>query len=400
MPSLIHLIYCSAAKTPLQDADLRQLLVRARAKNARLGITGMLLYENGSFFQILEGVPETVDQLFQQISQDERHTKVTTIIHEPIVKRAFAEWTMGYSNVSPEELDEIVGMNDFFTDGSSFTQINPGRAKKLLSAFRDGRWRSKVKYAIAPDPGHGNEAMLMRPATMLNPKVSFAFQPIIDARSTSVIAYEAIIRGQNNEAFSDILPLIEDQEWSYFDTSCRAIAISLAAKLGLSCSLNINFMASRLEDAHTAIGSSLDAAEKNGIEPSRIILQIDQARLIDEPEQFARIIEEYRGAGLRISINQFGSGRAGLNLLEPLRPEMISLNAKLVRGIDKNGPRQAIVLGLLQTCNDLGIDLVAKHIEKMEEYEWFCQEGINLMQGDLIVSPGFELLPCPIYPRL
>jgi EAL domain-containing protein (putative c-di-GMP-specific phosphodiesterase class I) len=398
MSQLIHLIYSSAGTRPFQDEELVELLARSRAKNAGLGITGMLLYDNGSFFQILEGSPEAVDQLYQTIAQDERHTKAVVIIREPIPKRSFGEWTMGYSKVTAEELDEIVGLNDFFATGSSFTEVNSGRAKKLLAAFREGRWRSKVKYTAPPADKEHPELISMQPATMQTTKVSFSFQPIIDVRMSSIVAYEALICGVNNEEFLTISPQISEQEWSHFDTNCRAIAVSLAAKLGLSCDLHLNFLARHVDDARSAIRSTLDAAERNGIEPSRIILEIDQEKLIGDFDQFARTIEEYRSAGLRIAIDHFGAGRAGLNLLEPLRPEMICLNAQLVRDIDTNGPRQAIVRGVYQTCNDLGIDIIAKHVETDEEYNWFCEEDINLIQGNLIAKPEFEKLCAATYP--
>jgi Sensors of blue-light using FAD len=190
MITLSHLIYSSAATQPFDDTEMAQLLRRARANNARLGITGMLLYENGSFFQVLEGNSEALARVYQNIARDTRHTKVVTIIQEPIAKRAFDEWTMGYSRVSPEELDEIVGLNDFFTHSTSFTQINSGRAKKLLAAFRDGRWRSKVAHTSLPNR---QEAVVLavHPATMQAPKVSFAFQPIIDVGTSTIKAYEA-----------------------------------------------------------------------------------------------------------------------------------------------------------------------------------------------------------------
>lgn len=398
MSQLIHLIYSSAGTRPFQDEELVELLIRSRSKNARLGITGMLLYDNGSFFQILEGYPEAVDKLYQTIAQDERHTKAVVIIREPIPKRSFGEWTMGYSKVTAQELDEIIGSNDFFATGSSFTEVNSGRAKKLLAAFREGRWRSKVKYTSLPADKEHPELVSMQPATMQTTKVSFSFQPIIDVSMSSIVAYEALICGVNNEEFLTISTQISEQEWSHFDTNCRAVAVSMAAKLGLSCDLHLNFLARHVDDARSAIRSTLDAAERNGIEPSRIILEIDQEKLIGDSEQFARTIEEYRSAGLRIAIDHFGAGRAGLNLLEPLRPEMICLNAQLVRDIDTNGPRQAIARGIYQTCSDLGIDLIAKHVETDDEYNWFCEEGINLIQGNLIAKPEFEKLCSATYP--
>ena len=389
---LIHLIYTSAATQYFKPETLLALLGKARAKNASMGISGMLLYENGSFFQILEGPEAAIDSLYKTIAQDDRHEKVVTIIREPIAKRAFAEWTMGLAGVSSENLDEMAGLNDFFTSGKSFDGTNPGRAKKLLDAFRLGRWRSKVSYTM---PVANAEQIRAN----LTPKISFAFQPIIGGVESEVVAYEAYFCGPNSESFHQILPTIDEQEWTFFDTSGRAKAIDLAMKLGLTCNLHLNFMARHLEDARGAIRSTLESAARHNLEPRKLVLEIDQDRLIGEPTEMGKIIEEYRGAGLRISIDHFGVGRAGLSLLEPLRPEMISLSANLVTGIASNGSRQAILRGILQTCNDLGIDLIAKHIEQIDDYYWLRDEGVNFFQGNLIAMEAFEELPIPVFPH-
>jgi len=108
-------------------------------------LTGMLLYAEAdrSFFQVLEGAPEPIERLLQKLRLDERHGHLTVIIREPIADRSFKEWTMGFASVTPESLNEIPGLNDFFQNGSCFTDLDTGRAKKLLAAFAEGRWRSK-----------------------------------------------------------------------------------------------------------------------------------------------------------------------------------------------------------------------------------------------------------------
>ncbi len=102
----------------------------------------MLLYIEGGFFQVLEGEPAAVDAVYQNIEADPRHERITLIIREPIVRRSFGEWTMGFEALGLKEANELIGENDFFTSASCVTQLTPGRAKKLLSAFRTGRWRA------------------------------------------------------------------------------------------------------------------------------------------------------------------------------------------------------------------------------------------------------------------
>jgi hypothetical protein len=142
---LFHCIYCSAsAKVELSRKQLDELLAKCRENNARLEITGMLLYQNRSFFQVLEGDQEAVESLYEKIAGDKRHLRVTKIISEPIEQRAFGDWTMGFPKVSSNELAEIPGLNDFFTRGESYMNLGAGRAKTLLDAFKNGRWRAAL----------------------------------------------------------------------------------------------------------------------------------------------------------------------------------------------------------------------------------------------------------------
>jgi len=104
----------------------------------------MLLYHQDSFFQVLEGPPAAVDKIYQRISEDSRHVKIVKLIQEPIDERGFADWTMGLGRMERDELGAIPGLNDFFRRGSCLWELEPGRARTLLEAFREGRWRRTV----------------------------------------------------------------------------------------------------------------------------------------------------------------------------------------------------------------------------------------------------------------
>lgn len=143
-PPLVHVIYASAATIEFDDAALTALLKQARENNARLGVTGMLLYTGGDFIQVLEGAQDVVDKLYEYIGRDKRHNRITKIIRESITERAFGEWTMGFAQPTREELADLDGRNDFFAAASCFRALDDGRAKHLLAAFADGRWRTSA----------------------------------------------------------------------------------------------------------------------------------------------------------------------------------------------------------------------------------------------------------------
>ncbi|MGB5444450.1 MAG: BLUF domain-containing protein [Psychromonas sp.] len=141
MSELMHLIYASKATIDFSDDDIVDLLTKARKNNHSLNVTGMLLFDKGSFLQVLEGEEETVNKLFTKISRDKRHANIVSIISEAISERYLNDWSMGYVSISRSELEKIEGMNDFFKDGSCLADIDKGRAKKVLNAFAGGRWR-------------------------------------------------------------------------------------------------------------------------------------------------------------------------------------------------------------------------------------------------------------------
>jgi hypothetical protein len=86
-----------------------------------------------------------VAALYTKITKDPRHTRTKKILEEPIERRAFGEWTMGFPNLDAAELARIPGLNDFFVGNQTFLDIGEGRAKLLLTAFKDGRWRASLR---------------------------------------------------------------------------------------------------------------------------------------------------------------------------------------------------------------------------------------------------------------
>ena len=104
-----HLIYLSQATISFDEAQLAYLLAQARQFNAEHGLTGILLYGNDQFFQVLEGEADMVHRLYARICQDPRHRNVTTYADKPIAARAFADWTMAYQSLPPAQFIEFAG---------------------------------------------------------------------------------------------------------------------------------------------------------------------------------------------------------------------------------------------------------------------------------------------------
>jgi hypothetical protein len=139
-------IYVSAAVTPMTPRELTGLLLAARSNNRRLGISGILVHQAGSFFQVLEGEPDRVAALFAHIERDPRHHKVLVLAQQTVASRAFAEWSMGFVEAGQAELAGMPGFNDFFGQARSVADLpaSAQHVKQLLLAFRSGRFRRYV----------------------------------------------------------------------------------------------------------------------------------------------------------------------------------------------------------------------------------------------------------------
>ena len=146
-PIVYQLIYVSAAKVLMAPAELGELLLKARAHNRRVGVGGLLVHQDGSFFQVLEGPQPAVDTLYTRISRDDRHHRVHVLSRADVTEAAFLGWSMGFVDGGQGGLAALPGFNDFFRRGFEKTAGSPnlGHAKELVLAFREGRFRQFVK---------------------------------------------------------------------------------------------------------------------------------------------------------------------------------------------------------------------------------------------------------------
>lgn len=92
---ICQLIYASIASSSFKREDLSEILSAAQRNNKREGLTGILVYANSSFLQVLEGTPDAVYDRFSIISQDHRHEWVFKLREGMVKTRDFPNWSMG-----------------------------------------------------------------------------------------------------------------------------------------------------------------------------------------------------------------------------------------------------------------------------------------------------------------
>ena len=144
--SLIHLIYVSTARQEYATPELEQILDSSVRHNQPQGVTGMLLYMEGCFVQVLEGDAEAVDETYARIQADPRHFGLIELAREKIEQRSFAQWSMGFACVTEEEIRAHPSFAPFFTHGFDPASIgaHPGLALDVLKSFglRQQGWSS------------------------------------------------------------------------------------------------------------------------------------------------------------------------------------------------------------------------------------------------------------------
>ena len=131
-------VYASAAVRPFSKADLIELLDRSREKNTRLGLTGMLLYKDGNFMQMVEGEETVTRTPIARIERDPRHTGFLRLISGRTELRQFPDWSMAFRDLGLADDHTPEGYNAFLNTpltGAEFKN-DPSRAQRLLLTFK------------------------------------------------------------------------------------------------------------------------------------------------------------------------------------------------------------------------------------------------------------------------
>lgn len=145
--TLMQVAYTSKARHSLSEQDLEELLAMARIKNKALGLSGLLLYQDGSFVQFLEGQHHVVDDLLQTIRADRRHDDLTLIWRREIEARDFEDWRMGFLR-SHRDWDQAGFVNVLEKLPRDGIQVDEWEAKahRLIDAFKESQRRQQVCF--------------------------------------------------------------------------------------------------------------------------------------------------------------------------------------------------------------------------------------------------------------
>ena len=255
--------------------------------------------------------------------------------------------------------------------------------------------------SVTPSDGARGGCPGCRDGAGLSFTFSMAFQPIVDADTETVFAYEALVRGPKGQSAQSVLSQVDSANLYAFDQQCRVRAIETSVKAGLldtSARLSINFLPNAVYSPAACIQLTLKTAGAVGMPTDRLIFEFTENEEMLDPAHVANIIATYQKMGFGTALDDFGAGHAGLNLLARFQPDIIKLDMELIRDIDTSSPRRIIVEGMVRMCAALGIRVIAEGVETLGEYDALRALGVRYIQGYLLAKPAFEALPAVQWP--
>ena len=152
MPSLRHLLYCSRnciAGTPQQvQEEIQSILAKSRTNNMAAEITGALLFDGKAFTQVLEGPADAIEETFERLQCDPRHSDVTLLENRLIDERHFTAWSMAFAD--PSVVQALPGANQTVAEAFSAPSSAASDVIKLLHRLILDKkdWLPRAEYAM------------------------------------------------------------------------------------------------------------------------------------------------------------------------------------------------------------------------------------------------------------
>jgi EAL domain-containing protein (putative c-di-GMP-specific phosphodiesterase class I) len=172
--------------------------------------------------------------------------------------------------------------------------------------------------------------------------------------------------------------------------------------VGLGVELELHALRAALAERHRMpeeVYLSLNVSPQTAMSPllfdllegspcERIVLEVTEHVGIEDYDALSESLGRLRSRGVRIAIDDAGSGYASLRHILNIRPDIIKLDIALVRGIDSDPARQALAVALVSFRKDIEAVLVAEGIETQSELEVLVQLGLQHGQGYHLGRPG------------
>jgi len=237
-------------------------------------------------------------------------------------------------------------------------------------------------------------------------KISTFYQPIVNLRTGEVIGYEALSRGPEHTPFYSPLALIDaahtaEKIWE-LEMLFRKKALERMREMEGDKLLFVNVDPEVMKSPEFKSGLTKEYLSEMGVESTRFVFEITERTAINDYASFYNVLENYRNQGYMIAIDDVGAGYSGLKTINEVRPNFIKIDMDLIRDIDKDAFKQALIKAFVDTSLTTNIKVIAEGIETKEELKTLILLGVHGGQGYYLKKPSacFESLEDEILVRI
>ena len=224
-----------------------------------------------------------------------------------------------------------------------------------------------------------------------NQAITSVLQPIVSLRDGAVFGYEALGRGpagtplENPEAL--IQCALENGRMLELEHLFRRSALRAARQMPTGIRLFLNVNPNIIQDSHFGMGFTKEYLTRFAISAEDIVFEITERESVVNLRGFKQIIEHYKGQNYQISIDDAGAGYSGLNLISDVQPHFIKLDMQLIRGVDKDLTRQALIKSMQEFAALTNTRIIAEGIETEEELATLISFDVPYGQGYFLRRP-------------
>ena len=222
------------------------------------------------------------------------------------------------------------------------------------------------------------------------------FQPIFSLGDRRLRGFEALVRWQHPTiglvAPLDFIFIAEETgfivplgRWILFEACNQMAAWTALTDEPLTVAVNVSRrqLSSPLlvDDVRTALALT-------GVHPLQLVLEVTESVLMENPEQTASALTELRALGIRISVDDFGTGFSSLSYLQRFPVDVLKIDKSFVDPLNESEPASsALVTSIIGLAHSLSLEVVAEGIEREDQFERLIELGCDYGQGYLMARP-------------
>lgn len=217
-----------------------------------------------------------------------------------------------------------------------------------------------------------------------------AFQPIVRLGGNEVFAYEALARTSGRWAANGPVTLFEYASrrgcLAAMNVTMLRKALAAAHTLPSSAALFINLDPVAFEQPDLA-ANVIEAAEKGGIDPHRVVLEITERSAFTDEHAAARSFESLRSVGFRFALDDHGSAYSHLGLIEAIGPSFVKISQAFGTGMETDPAKRRIVHHIVGLSAEFGSETIIEGVETSETADEAVRLGVGLAQGFFFGRP-------------